>query len=125
MDVVASVEHNSRTSNFIIAIAGAVGTVVLWWVHLAHPGIFPDPVYDGGHSNFPRFAVGLTPPFLMVFALAHAAFPRPAAINTFGPMSSYLKQQASARLWKISMIAAVVAALNFLFMVFSSIPPHN
>jgi hypothetical protein len=80
---------------------------------------------ESGHSNFPRFAVGLMPPFLMVFALAHAVLPRRAAIDTLAPMSSYLNQQASGRFWKISMTAGVTAGLNFLFMLFISIPPHN
>jgi hypothetical protein len=124
VDITGAIEHNSRTTNFVIAVAGAIGTAVLWWVHLTHPGTFPDPVYDGGHSNAARLIIGLAPPFLTIFALAHAVLPS-AEVDPSGPMSSYLKQQASGRLWKISIIAGVIAAVNLLFLIMTSISPGN
>lgn len=125
LDLAESIEHNSAKTNLVIALGGAIGTTVLWWVHFAYPGTFPDPFYDGGRSNFIRFVAAVTPPFLMVFALAHAVLPRPGAVDTLGPMSSFMKQQASVRLWKISIIAAAIAGLNLLFMLFTGIQPNN
>jgi hypothetical protein len=91
--------------------------------YLTHPGTFPDPFFNGGNSNATPFVVGLAPPFLMIFAFLHAALPRSASVDPSSPMSSYLKQQASRRLWKISMVAAVIAAINLLAMLLTSHSP--
>src|SRR5215470_11356596 len=95
-------EGNShRRVQLAIAVVSAVGTFIVWWIHLTYPGTFPDP-FIGDQVNRARLIFVLAPPFLTVFCLGTAVVRRFPAIETSRPMMGHLRQRESERKWKIS-----------------------
>src|SRR5436190_882023 len=98
LDLLQFIERNQqRRVHLLAAGLGAFVTLVVWWVHVEHPGAFPDPVFHG-FVNIGNLVFVIAPPFVTVFCIGHIFFkPLPGAAA--GPMSSYLKHQESTRRW--------------------------
>lgn len=115
-DVVHALESNRRTRNHVLfACTGAVGTFVLWWIHLSHPSIFDDAFRHGRVSPM-WLAVFMAPPFMMTFGLSSMLSKPPSDGQATGPMSGYLYQQQSNEQWKIRVGSCIAAVANFLLM---------
>jgi hypothetical protein len=121
-DVVHAVESNKRRRNhFLVACAGAVSTLVLWWAHLSRPAIFGDAFLHGRVSPM-WLAIFLAPPFMMTFGLASVFSKPPSNGQDTGPMSGYLSQQESNKQWKIRVGSCIAAVANLLLMFVSARP---
>ena len=112
-------ENGGRKVHLVLAGISIVLTSLMWWIHLTHPGMFPDPFLRGS-VNRARLIVAIAPPFLFVFCLANAFSMRSEVDKPSGPMSGYLQQQESDRRWKISVAAGIAAAANLLFLMATS-----
>jgi hypothetical protein len=121
-DVVHALESNKRTRNhFLVACAGAVGTFVLWWVHLSRSALFDDALLHG-RVNPMWLAIFLAPPYMMTFGLASMLSKPPSDGQATGPMSGYLYQQESGKQWKVRVGSCIAAAANLLLMFVTARP---
>ena len=117
-----SLESNVHTKARILTAAGAtLVTAGVWVVHLIYSEIFPTLLQtDGIEKLFLGFA--LAPPFVLAFTIGSFIYPQP--IESFkknkGPMSAYLYQEKASRRWKLLIVAAIIAAINFLLMMITS-----
>ena len=109
-------ENAQRKWHLLVALHGTVGTLLVWWVHLTHPGTFPDP-FLADRVNTARLIFVLGPPFLSVFCLGNIVLRQTSRIEKSGPMTGYLHQQESDRKWKITVAAGFAAAVNLLLMM--------
>lgn len=109
-----------RRHHLFVALAGAVATLLMWWLNLTHPAMSANAFLRGGVSKG-WLVIVLAPPFLMVFGLANVVFFKaPTDSKISEPMSGYLRAQASETKWKIVVGSGIASVVNFFLMLFTA-----
>ena len=103
----------------LVALAGILGTIGLWWIHLSSPGLF-----DKVSNNKISIVVIFAPPFFAALSFGHLMLPELKEGNEYesGPMSGYFYREKSNKRWKIVIAAVMIGALNFILMALTSRP---
>ena len=102
------------------AAGGILVTVSMWVVHLRYPEIFTFFLHlDSWAKLFLGFV--LVPPFLAASTIGSFIYSQPTEPkDEFGPMSTYFYQERASRRWKLLIVAAIIAAVNFVLMLVTS-----
>ena len=110
-----------RTRIFAAAVA-AVVTLILWIVHLLNPELLAEFLQVDGLAKLPLGFL-LAPPFVLAFTVGSFIYPQPIepkSKDQVGLMSTYFYQERSSRRWKLLIVAALIAAVNFVLMLITS-----
>jgi hypothetical protein len=118
-----ALESNAHTHARILVAAGAtLVTIGMWIVHLLDSEIFRFLLQTDGIEKL-FFGFALAPPFVVAFIIGSFIYPQP--VESFkknkGPMSTYLYRESASRRWKLLIVAAIIAAINFLLMMITSV----
>jgi hypothetical protein len=122
LSLIDALEAPAQTRVRVFAAAGgALVTIIMWVVHLTYPEIF---TYLLGMDSWLKLVVGgvLAPPFVLAFAAGSFIYSQPIEskeTDKSGPMSTYFYQERSSRRWKLLIVAALIAAANFVLMMVS------
>lgn len=116
-----ALESNTQTrARVLTAACGTLATICMWLGHLNYPDIFFTLLQiDSKLFSLLVFAVVLAPPFVVAFSIG-SIICRQAdepAKEESGPMSGYFYRERANLKWKIAIVAGIIAAVNFLFMM--------
>jgi hypothetical protein len=113
---------DSRT-RFVTAAGAALVTIGMWVVHLIYPAIFKF-FFESDDWLKLFFGVVLAPPFVLAFTVG-SFFNRqaiePDKTDAPGPMSAYFYRERAGRRWKLIILAALIAAVNFVLMLVTAV----
>ena len=123
LSLVDLLESDAETR--VRALAAAVATVVMiimWIAHLTYPGIF---TFFLEQDNWAKLFLGfvLAPPFVVAYTIGSFIYPErtdPSKTDEPGPMSAYFYQEKRSRSWRLLIVAAMIAAVNFMLMFVTS-----
>ena len=123
LSLVDLLESNAETRLRAFAAVGAiVVTIIMWIVHLTYPNIF---LFFLEQDNWAKLFLGfvLAPPFVVAYTIGSFVYSeRKGMVKTDepGPMSAYFYQEKESRSWKLFIVAAMIAAVNFMLMFVTS-----
>jgi hypothetical protein len=118
-----SLESHTQTRKRIVVAAGAaLVTIVMWTVHLLNPDVF---AFFLNVDSWSKIILGVlfAPPFVLAFVVGSFIYPQPVEPqmqDRTGLMSTYFYKERSSKRWKLLIVAAFIAALNFLLMLVTS-----
>ena len=117
-----ALESPTQIRTRIFAAAGGIlVTIAMWAVHLTYPDIF---TYLLQTDDWGKLVLGfvLAPPFIVAFTVGSLLYRQAIepVKNETGPMSAYFYQESATKRWKLLIVAALIAAVNFLLMLVTS-----
>lgn len=119
-----ALESNTHTRVRLYTAASAVVvTIVMWVVHLIYPWIF-EFFFESDNWLKLFFGVVIAPPFVMAFTVGSFIYRQPVEpekTDAFGPMSAYFYQERASRRWKLVIVSALIAAVNFVLMLVTAV----
>ena len=120
LSLLDALESPAHTRVRVFAAAGAaLVTICIWIIHLNYLDLFS---FFGEIEGWAKLLLGflLAPPFVVAFTIGCFIYPppiEPKSGDEFGPMSTYFYQERASRRWKLLIVAALVAAMNFVLML--------